>query len=279
MTANHADGLLSLGLRCDPQNRTVLARRRQRFPLRMTVPLYLDPADPGMAFLYVQNPTGGVFAGDALAIQVTAEAHSRAHLTTQSATKLYRMDGGSALQDFEFSVAEGAYLEYLPDPLIPQAGADLLQRTVVELAPGASFLAAETVAPGRRARGERFAYERIRLRTAIRRGSRELCVDALDLCPDRSPPGRRGLLSTGDYLASLLIGAPEHDPDRLAARLDAALAGEPDVLAAAGALPNRAGAVVRIVGDRAPAVRRVLFAAWRVAREHVLGLHLPPVRK
>ena len=62
----HADGLLELAFRVGPGDRTVLASRRQRFPLRLTVPLMLDPALPGMAFVYVQNPTGGVFAGDRL---------------------------------------------------------------------------------------------------------------------------------------------------------------------------------------------------------------------
>ena len=58
--------------RAAPDGRTVLAERRQRFPLRMTVPMYLDAGDRGMAFVYVQNPTGGVFAGDRLASRVDA---------------------------------------------------------------------------------------------------------------------------------------------------------------------------------------------------------------
>ena len=83
------------------------------------MPFYLDAADPDMAFVYVQNPTGGVFAGDRLLTSVTADAGARVHLTTQSATKLYRMDGGEARQELRFELAPGAYVENMPDAADP----------------------------------------------------------------------------------------------------------------------------------------------------------------
>ena len=84
----HQEGMLSLAFWCDARGRTTLSAHRQRFPLRTTVPLYLDDADPGMAFVYVQNPTGAVFAGDRLTTRVAAGADARVHVTTQSAIRL-----------------------------------------------------------------------------------------------------------------------------------------------------------------------------------------------
>jgi len=46
------------------------------------MPFYLDARAVGMAFVYVQNPTGGIFAGDHLIASVIAEADARVHLTT-----------------------------------------------------------------------------------------------------------------------------------------------------------------------------------------------------
>jgi urease accessory protein len=257
----------------------VVAERRQRFPLRMTVPMYLDADDPGMAFVYVQNPTGGVFAGDRLETRVIAETGTRTHVTTQSASKLYRMDGGRAVQAVGFSLGEGAYLEYVPDPLIPHAGAHFEQSVVVDLAPGAGFVAAETLAPGRRTGGERFAYERLALRTEIHSEGRELCIDALELRPERRGPGSLGLIAEHEYVTTLVAAAPEQDAEALAARLDALLADERDVHGAAATLPNGAGAVARILAGSAPAARRVLLEAWRVARGALAGLGAPAVRK
>jgi urease accessory protein len=178
-----------------------------------------------------------------------------------------------------FELGPDAYVEYVPDPIIPQAGSRLVQETVVELGQRAVFIAAETLAPGRRARGERFAYERIRLRTQVHRDARELCVDTLELDPARRSPTVRGLFGARDYLVSLLVLCPERDASRLADVLDAGIAGRPGATGAAGELPNGSGAVVRILTDSAMAARRALHHVWRIARGEMLDLALPALRK
>ncbi len=272
------NGLLELHAATDRCGRTFLAERRQRFPLRITTPMYLDPGDPGMAFCYVQNPTGGVFAGDLLVERLVVGPGARLHVTSQSATKLYRMDGGEARQTVHCRVGAGALLERVPDVLIPQADSSFIQRTDVEIEDGGVFIAAETVAPGRIAHGERFEYKRLALRTEVRHGRRLVCVDTLMLEPGRMAPNRLGLLGASNYVASLLAVAPGGDGEALAARIDEALA-QGEARGAAGPLAEGAGAVVRILADSAPAAARALRVAWRTARERLVGLPLPRERK
>src|SRR5262249_47801914 len=135
-----AGGLLALRFVSGAGGRTELAERSQRFPLRWTVPMYLDPGDPGMAFVYIQNPTGGLFAGDRLVTRRAAGPRTSVHLTTQSATKAYRMVEGEACQRIEVALGEGAFVEYAPDLLIPQAGAKLDQELAVDVGEGAAFV-------------------------------------------------------------------------------------------------------------------------------------------
>jgi urease accessory protein len=270
------EGLLELAFCRDPGGRSVLRARRQRFPLRMTTPLYLDPAAPEMAFVYVQNPTGGVFAGDRLLTSVVADAGVRVHLTTQSATKLYRMERAEALQELHFQVADGAYVEHIPDPLIPQAGSRYRQTTRVELDADAMFVSAETIAPGRRAYGERFAFELLEIAVELRCDGRELCADRLVMEPFRARLDRAGVLGSSDYLVSLLVLAPSADSGALAARIDAAVA---EHGGAAGELPNGAGALVRALAPNAISAERALRCAWAAARCALLGLPLPERRK
>jgi urease accessory protein len=279
MSPGHQDGLLELSFRRDGRGRSALSERRQRFPLRMTAPLYIDPADRGMAFVYAQNPTGGVFAGDRLRTSLTAMDGARVHLTTQSATKLYRCEAGGAEQSLEFHVRDGAYVEHVPDPLIPHAGARFSQRLVANVAPGGAFLAAETVAPGRRAHGESVAYGALTLHTEVRRDGRELCVDRLVLEPGRSDPRTPGVLGTAEYLVTLLAVAPERQSAPLAEALDEALAATAGIAGAAGELPNGAGAFARVLADDSLAARRALRLAWSTAREVLVALPLPPLRK
>jgi urease accessory protein len=245
----------------------------------MTVPMYLDPGDPGMAYCYVQNPTGGVFAGDRLTERLVVEPGARLHVTSQSATKLYRMEGGQADQSVTCRVGAGALLERIPDALIPQAGSHFVQRTVVELDDDAVFLSADTVAPGRIAYGERFEYELLELRVEVRHRSRPLCVETLRLEPRRRSPACRGLLGANDYVASLLVVAPGRDGEAIAAAIDRSLTDVAGARGAAGSLEHGAGAAVRIVAGSAPGMRRALRAAWGTAREQLLGLPLPRERK
>lgn len=272
-------GVLNLAFVRAAGGRTVLRAREQRFPLRMTVPFHLDPAAPDMAYVYVQNPTGGMFAGDRLRMSVCADAGARVHITTQSATKLYRTDGDEARQELRFQIACGAYLEHIPDRLIPHAGARFRQRTVAELVGGAAFVASESVGPGRRAFGERFEYGILELATEIRHNGREICADRVELEPHRADPSRAGALGGEDYLVSLLAIAPATDAEALAAAIDRELAAARGFRGAAGTLPNGAGALARMVAPSATAADRALRAAWSAARHALLGLPIPERRK
>jgi urease accessory protein len=275
-TLVHQHGLLSLRLAPRAGSRTCVVERLQRFPLRMTVPLYVEATDPGMAFVYVQNPTGGVFAGDRLDTRVATEPGARVHVTTQSATKLYRMDGGSAAAALAFQIAPGAYVEHMPDPLIPQAGADYRQSTDVAVAGDGVFVGSEIVGPGRHACGERFAYKSIRLSTRVVRGETHVCSDALELRGGPHSPSRSGVLGSHDYLASLVVVCPEHDVTELCRRLDHELAAADAVLAAAGVLPRDCGVLARILARSGDAAARALASASAVVRRELAGL--PPLR-
>jgi urease accessory protein len=271
----HQDGLLDLRFARASSGRTYLAGCRQRFPLRITTPHYLDDSDRGMAFLIIQNPAGAVFAGDHLELRLEAETGARVHLRTQSATRLCRMDGERATQTMAVKVAAGAYVEYLPELLIPQAGSDYAQRLSIDAAGGGTMITAEIVAPGRRAYGERFAYEHLRLETAVSVDGRTLAVDVLDLCPARRHPVRTGLLGGNDYVASLMVVCPGSDADRLARELDAVLAAARAVTGAAGVLTDGMGVVGRILAPTASDARAAVRAVWERARMQLLGIAAP----
>jgi urease accessory protein len=271
----HQDGLLDLRFACASSGRTYLADCRQRFPLRITLPHYLDDSDRGMAFLIIQNPAGAVFAGDHLELRLEAAAGARVHLRTQSATRLCRMDGERATQGMAVEVAAGAYVEYLPELLIPQAGSNYHQRLSVDAARGGAMVTAEIVAPGRLAHGERFAYDHLRIETAISVDGYELAVDVLDLSPARRHPERTGLLGANDYVASMMVVCPGADTELLARELDAVLAAAPAVTAAAGMLRDGIGVVGRILAPTASTARAAVRSAWASARLGLRGLAVP----
>ena len=74
--------------------RTRLTQSRTRPPLLVQQALYPDEAAPDMAYVFLANPTGGLLQNDRHRIAVSVGAGARAHVTTQSATKVIHHDGG-----------------------------------------------------------------------------------------------------------------------------------------------------------------------------------------
>jgi urease accessory protein len=110
--------------------------------------------------VHLHNVSGGILAGDRLALNVEVAAPML--ITTTGATRLYRHRAGAddSEQCMNFSVGEGALLEYLPDPLIPFAGSRHIQRTRIWLGRNATLLWWEVLA-------NTFAFERLEISSAI----------------------------------------------------------------------------------------------------------------
>jgi urease accessory protein len=126
-----------------------------------------------------------LLGGDRLALVVDVGAGACVQITTTGATRVYRArDGAPATaQSNEIAVGENALLEYLPDTLIPFAGARFSQRTRIRLAAGAGLFWWEILAPGRQARGEIFEYESLELRTDLTAGGRLFATERVRLEP------------------------------------------------------------------------------------------------
>lgn len=146
-------GHLELTCASDADGRSFL--RRQSF----RAPFHISKSYRGPHALAVQviNPTAGLFAGDKLNSKVQVEAGGRLLLTTPSAARAHAMPSGHAELHQSFHVQRGAWLEYTPAALIPQAGCSYRQQTQIDLDAGAELFFVETITPGRVARGEIWA--------------------------------------------------------------------------------------------------------------------------
>jgi urease accessory protein len=162
--------------------RTVLAASHQQPPLRVVRAFGLED---GAALVHLHNVSGGLLGGDHLALVVDVGAGACVQITTTGATRVYRarVEAPATTQSNEIAVGENALLEYLPDALIPFAGARFSQRTRIRLAAGAGLFWWEILAPGRQARGEIFEYERVELRTDLTASGRLFATERVRLEP------------------------------------------------------------------------------------------------
>jgi len=257
--------------------RTELTGHFQKTPLQITRPLYYDPYRPDMPYVLVMSTGGGVLQGDRYRLDVTCGARSAVHVTTQAATKVYRMDSDYASQLVNLTVGPEGYLEYLPGPLIPYADARFHQRTVLTADPSATVVYGETILVGRLARGERNRYAALCSDLEARTpDGRTIFADPIRLVPSDGVTGPTVLGGHG-VLASLFVVTAAVSADVVADTLHEALAGT-GLTAGASTLPAESGAWARILGPESPEVTHALHTAWDAVRRLIIGVPAPDRR-
>lgn len=226
------------------------------------LPRSYGPA-PEIVFL---NTSGGLTSGDRLDHGVDLGPATRATATTQTAERAYRADGIPAQARVALTVGAGGMLDWLPQETILFDGAKLDRETVVDLAGDAHFLGLETIVLGRLAMGETVARLSLRDRRIIRRNGRIEVFDPFRL-DDASLARAAGpaLLQGARAVAVLILSAPGAEDQLLALR--AALT-EPDVTAAASALPGRV--ILRAHAPDAWPLRRQMARLIQILRPGAL---------
>ncbi len=165
--------------------------------------------------VHIHNVSGGILAGDHLALNIEVEAEAAAQVTTTGATRLYRHRPGAAdsFQRTTLSVNDGGILEYLPDPVIPYAASRHTQRTEIRLGRGAALLWWEVFAPGRLASGERFAFERLHIESKVHVGQKPVFLEDYILEPARQVLDSPARMLGYSHMASLCVAQEGRTPE------------------------------------------------------------------
>lgn len=264
-----------------PRGRTVAERVSARVPLAAQRVMYCDgPASP-MAYLYVASVAGGMLQGDRYEVDIAAGPRSMAHVTTQGATRVYGMDpGGLAAQDVRVSVADGAYLEMVPDQIIPYGGSRFRQRVRLDVHDGATMVGSEVVAAGRAAMGEAFEYGECDLATeAFGCGGRRRFSDAARLEPSRLDLSAPGSMGGHAVFGTAYVMTPRPNVGALLEEVGSAASGRGGVVGGCSVMRDGSGIFVRMLGARAGDVRAAVLDIVAAARARCAGEPFAGIRK
>ena len=190
---------------------TILRENRHEPPLQV---VRAFTHDDGTALVHLHNVSGGILGGDQFNFRVDVGRLASAQLTTTGATRIYRSSKElpDASQHNKIFVEDGGLLEYLPDEVIPFAGARFRQETFISLGSGAGLFWWEILAPGREAREEIFQYDKVEMKVRVM--ARSQLIAAENICLE---PGKRTTTSLGRfghcrYYATFYICCVDVDP-------------------------------------------------------------------
>ncbi len=257
----HAE--LHLGFACRGE-RTVLRENRHCGPLRVQKALY--PEGDAVCQAIVLHPPSGIAGGDHLAISAEVGAGAHAQLTTPGAGKWYRSGGAEASQRIDFTLGDGALLEWLPQETIVFDGAQARMETRVSLAADSKYIAWDILCLGRAASGERFEQGKFDLFYRVDRNNCPIWIERGGFAGNdamlTSPAGWAGASVSGTLLAAF-----PHTPELLTACR--AIAPADAASYALTALPDLL--VARYLGDSSEAARLWFAALWAVIRPVCCG--------
>lgn len=248
-------------------------------PLLVQQALYWDEAMPELPICSIISVGGGVLQGDRYRIDITVEEGACAHVTSQSANRVHRMDANYASQHQAVTVKSGAYLEYLPDFTILYRDSRFIGQTDIVVADDATLLYGEMILAGRKHHrvDERFGLDLLSLGVTVRRpGGRKLFAEKILVEKGDPTVDYPGVMRGYDAFANILCLTPPAVAARIKERFETNFSGDaPRAISGVCRLPNDAGLMLRAVGVETYDVRREVRRFWRIVREEARGRTLP----
>ncbi|MGZ5549520.1 MAG: urease accessory protein UreD [Nitrososphaeraceae archaeon] len=264
----------------DKVNKTVIKEQFSKVPLFTQRALYLEESLPSMAYIYIISPSGGVLQGDRYRIDIKLAKNAIAHITTQGATRLYKMEKNFATQILNISLDSNCYFEYVPDQIIPYRDSRFYQSVNLNLHDDASLIYSETIVPGRMAMGESFEYDVCYLKTIAKSHSGSLkLVDTALLEPKKNQLKRFGILEEFNMLSNMYLLVPSKYVSILNEKINEDIIKYDKVVARCSVLPNDSGIVVRILGNMIDNIKEVIHHILKICRKAILGAGFSGIRK
>ena len=256
---------------CGRSSRTAISHLETKSPLLVQRALYPDSNLSNMAHVYLMSSAGGVLQGDRFEIEIEAEANTMARITTQSATKIYKMEKGYALQKINITANKGCYVEFVPRSLIPFRASRFCQDVTIRASTGSTVLYSETVSAGRTASGERFDFDAcfLRMRTLDSK-DRLLFSDVCNIEPslDKKETFER-LFGGKSIWSTIYIVTPSGNRASMDKEIAKAFR-ENSMLAGRSFLPNEGGLLVRMLDDSIDRIEEMISLVTEIVRSHAI---------
>ena len=241
------NGIIKIDLQVNDDSKTYIKSLLSKAPFLIQKAIYPDTSYPHFAHIYMMSSSGGILQGDEQKIDVMMGVNSAARITTQSATKIYKMDGGYASQYINIHNQEGSYLEFIPHQIIPYKSSRFYQEVNLEVADSAILIYSEIISAGRIASGEKFDFDLCFLRTSARRNGKMLFTDVMSLNQKdksnlESVFGGKTIFSTVYIIGNSIQIESIVDKINLATKNDS-------LLASYSSLPYDSGIIVRMLAN------------------------------
>lgn len=272
-------GYLNLGFELDARGKSILRELDRRAPLIVQQELYFDREMPEMPCVYILSSGGPNVDGDRYQQNFTIGKNAFAWVSTGAATKIAEMRSNYSGMIQNIVLHEGAYFEYLPEPIYPCRHSRFISDTRIIIHPTASMFYSEIYMGGRKyyKDGELFEYDILSVCShAERPDGRQLFREKFIIDPNDINVRQIGIMHGYDVFANVLVLTPPETAKVIYDATDAFI--DPGRRLAAGIthLPNDAGLLFKVLGMEPGPVKELVRHFCSSVRMAVKGKPLPP---
>jgi len=270
-------GILDIELKENDQNKTVITKQFSQVPLQIQRAVYPENSLPGMAYLYIISPSGGILQGDRYKTDIILRNNSICHITTQGATRIYSMNSNSASQMVNITLDENCYLEYIPDQIIPYQNSRYYQKVNLNIHDNATLIYSEVLTPGRIAMNENFDYDICYLRTYCKNQKNKFrCLENMKIEPKENDMKVKGILGKYDIVGTVYILTKKEKLQKLEKMINEKIE---FVTSGTSILPNESGIIVKILSNSTEEVYEKIYEIVKITRKEIIGADFTKIRK
>lgn len=270
-------GYLRLGFELDNTGKSILRDLDRRHPLIVQQELYFDEGMPEMPCVYILSSGGPNVDGDRYRQDITVKKDAFAWVSTGAATKLAEMKYNYSGLVQNIVVEDNAYLEFMPEPVIPCRHTRFISDTRLCVAETATVFYSEIFMGGRKyyKEGESFAYDILSVCShGERPDGKQLFREKFVIDPNIEHPRNLGIMGRFDVFANVLVITPKEEAEKIYDQTSVFI----DKKLAVGItkLPNEAGLLFKVLGMEAGPVKKIVRNFCNTVRMTVKGKPVPP---
>lgn len=271
-------GYLNLGFELDPQGKSIMRELDRRAPLIVQQELYFDEKLPEMPCVYILSSGGPNVDGDRYTQNITVGRGAMAWISTGAATKLAGMKYNYSGMVQNIVLEENAYLEFLPEPIIPHARTRFICDTRMCVDPSATVLYSEIYMGGRKYYngGELFKFDILSVCShGERPDGQQLFREKFIIRPEGGHIRDCGAMGSYDVFANVIVMTPPDKAEHVYSKTDAFIDRNRHLAAGVTHLPNGAGLLFKVLGMEPGPVKAVVREFASRVRMAVKGVPLP----
>ena len=267
-------GFLELELQNDSdKQKTIITKKQTQVPLYVQKALHYDLDYPSMAHVFILSPSGGILQGDRYRMDVELRNNAISHITTQGATRIYKMESNYATHMVTLNLKNNSYLEFIPEQIIPYKNSRFYQKTNLKIDDSSTVVYSETIVPGRIAMGEMFDFDLCYLKTEGKITDRVQFRDSSLLSPKTQKIQSLAMFDDKTILTSVYILTKKH-VTKVNDMINELFSHTQNISGGSSILPNDSGISIRILGNSSEDQKTTIYEILKIIRKEILPEYL-----